>query len=205
MGVEELRKEILEEANKKVDEILSEARAKAEKIVKEAEQKAIHITEKKKGSVLKSLKEKEKSELAVARIEGKRMIQEKKWELIDLIFKKAVEKLKNYRASDKYFEETLPLYISKGIHSLNLNEALLMVNQDDLNFLKNKLKAIENNVSKKLGRKVKLALDDEPVRIIGGVIISSTDKNVFYNSSFDAKVSDAKEKLVIDILDMLSR
>ncbi len=204
MGIEELRKEILEEADKKVDEILSEAKAKAEKIVKDVEQKVSNITEKKKESVLKTLKEREKSELAVARIEGKRMIEEKKWELIDLIFKKAVEKLKNYRDNDKYFEETLPLYISKGVQSLNLDEVLLMVNQDDLNLLKNKLKTIENNVSKKLGKKVKLALDNEPVRIIGGVIVSSIDKNIFYNSSFDAKVFDAKEKLVVDILDMLS-
>lgn len=205
MGIEELRKEILEEADKKVDEILSEARAKAEKMIKEAERQADHIIERKKESVLKSLKEREKSELAIARIEGKRLVYEKKWKLVDLIFKQVVEKLKSYRDDNRYFEETLPLYIFEGIQFLNYNEVILMVNQDDHDMLKSKLKSIENIVSKKLGRKVKLILDDKPIRIMGGVVLSSSDRNVFYNSSFDAKLLDARGKLTADILDMLLR
>ena len=203
MGIEELRKEILKEADEKVNRILSEAQAKADEIVKEAEKKAKYVIEKKKESALKSSREKEKSELAIARIEGKRLVYEKKWKLVDLVFKKVVEKLENYKSDDKYFDETLPLYIFNGIQSLNSNEVILMMNKNDYNIVKSKLRSIEKRLSEKLGRKLKLILDDKPVRIMGGVILSSSDRNVFYNSSFDAKLVDAREKLAADILNML--
>ena len=203
MGIEELRKEILEEADKKVNMILSEARAKADEIVKEAEKKAGHVIERKKESVSRSLREKERSELAITRIEGKRLIYEKKWKLVDLVFKKVVERLESYRSDNKYFEDTLPLYIFKAIQSLNSSKVILRVNKNDYNALKNKLKSIEKFISEKYSGKVKLVLDDKPVRIMGGVIVSSSDKNIFYNSSFDAKLVDAREKLAADILDML--
>jgi V/A-type H+-transporting ATPase subunit E len=202
MGLEELRKEILEEAEKRVDQILSEARAEADKIIKDAEKRAEAIRESRRDGVIKMLREKEESELALARIEGKRLIHEKKWGLINDVFDKVLVRLREFQGDNKYYE-VLGDYIVEGVKALGVDEAILMVNGEDYRVVKDRLRDYEKRVSKELGRKITLRLSDENVRIIGGVIVSDPSRRVLYNLSFDSRLKEAREKLAADILDIL--
>ncbi len=202
MGIEELRKEILEEAEKKIKEILAEAEVEAKKIVEDAEKKASQIIESRRESVLKSLREKERSELAIARIEGKRLIHNKKWDLVNEVFEKVIEKLREFRESKEY-EDVLVNYIADAVKHLNIDKVLVTVNEDDHKMLKQKLKSIEKKVSKLVGKNVSLKLSDKKLRIIGGVIVTDMDEMIIYNNSFEARVGAAKEELAADVLNML--
>lgn len=202
MGIEELRKEILEEAEKRINGMLEEARAEADRIIKEAEQRAGQIVEGKKEALLKSLKEKERSELAISRIEGKRLILSKKWSLVDEVFNRVAEKLRGIRESKDY-EDVMASYIADAVKSLAVDEVLLMVNDDDHKMFRSKLNSIEKRVSEIVGRRISLNLSDKKPRIIGGVIVTDMSGMLIYNSSFDAKMVEAREKLAADVLNIL--
>ncbi len=202
MGIEELRKEILEEAGARIKEILSEAESEARKIVEDAEKRAGQILDSRRESILKSLREKERSELAIARIEGKRLINNKKWELVNEVFNIVAEELRKFRESKEY-EDILVKFIADAVKNLNVNEAVVSVNEDDYKTLKSKLKSFENKVSKLVGHDVSLRLSDKKLRIIGGVIVTDKDEMVIYNNSFDARIGAARDELAADVLNIL--
>ena len=204
MGLEELRKEIIEEAEKKVEEILNEAKAKADEIIKDAKSRAEVIIKRKRDELLRRLKEKERAEYALARIEGRRMVSLKKMEYINKVFDLAFEKLKEYTKSEEYINVTLINLIAEAIKNLNVSEAVIRVNNEDLKRLRKKgIKELESILSEKVGRKLKVKLDRTPINIIGGAIVYDIDERIYYNNSFEARMNDIRDELMYKVSEIL--
>ncbi len=203
MGVEELRKEILEEAERKVKEILSEAKAEAEKILREAEERVAEIRRAKEDEARKRMEEKLRSELSLARIEGKKLIVNTRWELVDEVFRRAWERVESYVGSDEYYSDFLPRMVALGVSRIGFDEVKLHMNEADVGRVRGMLRRFAKEVSRHVGRDVKLSISNNPLRITGGVVVSDPDENVFFNASFDALFNRAREELAPDVFEVL--
>lgn len=203
MGVEELRREILEEAERKVSEIIAEARAEAERIIAEAERKAGGIKSARESEVRRRMEEKLRSELSLARIEGKKLLVNTRWELVDEVFKKAWDRLLEFRKSDRYFDEFLPRMIVYGASSMGVEEVKLHLNREDTKRVKGIIGRLARNVARHSGKSIKLSISDKPINIRGGVLISDLDERVYFNASFDALFNRAREELAPAVFEVL--
>jgi V/A-type H+-transporting ATPase subunit E len=203
MGLEELRKEIMEEAEKKIRGILDDAKREAERIIADAEAKAENIVNMKKERVLKDLAEKERSEMAIARIEGKRIIYDSRWRVFDKVFEKVLEKIKEYHGSDEYYKKVLVRFILEGVKNIGSGEVILYLNSKDKEYVSKNIGSISKAISKFLGRNVKLSVGDDVVRIVGGVIVTDPDGIKIFNNSFESRINRAREELAADVFDIL--
>lgn len=203
MGVEELRKEILAEAEQKVKEIIEEARAEADKIIRDAEKKAEEIKKDRENEVRKRMEEKLRSELSLARIDGKKLIINTKWELVDEVFKKAWDRLLEFKKSDKYYGEFLPKVIAYGASSMGVAEVKLHMNKEDVKRVKGLIGRLGKDVVKEAGKSIKLSISDKPINIRGGVLISDVEEKVYFNASFDALFNRAREELAPAVFEIL--
>ena len=203
MGIEELRREILEEAERKVNEILSEARAEADKIIRDAEEKARMIRLSREQEVRKRMEERLRSELSLARIEGKKLIVNTKWEVVDQVFKAAWERFTGFRGSKEYYGDFLPRMIALGVNKIGVDEVLIHVNKEDATRLKGLLGKLSKDVSKLVGRNIKIGLANDYLDIVGGVVVSDVEEKVYFNASFEALFNRAREELAVSIFELL--
>lgn len=203
MGLEELRKEIISEAEAKVKAILEEANKEADRILKEAKEKAETIKIGKKERLMKELNEREESENALARIEGKRLVFESRLEVMDRVFNSVVERLRGFRGKEDYYDGVLVRYVVEGVSSMGLDEVYLFVNDEDYTMLSKRLKDFNKKVSSLVKRDVNIMLSEERTRILGGVILSNESGSIIFNNSFDSRLNEAKEKLVAELFEIL--
>lgn len=203
MGVEELRKEILEEAERKVNEILSEAKEEANKILKDAEKRVEEIKKAREAEVRKRMEEKLRSEVSLARIEGKKLIVNTKWEIVDEVFNKAWERFIDFGGEEDYFNVFIPKMVAYGASRIGVDEVLLHLNSNDAKRVKGMMGKLARDVSKFAGRKIKLFIAEKPVNIRGGVIVSDVDEKVYFNASFDALFKRAREELASTVFELL--
>ncbi len=203
MGVEELRKEILEEAERKVNEIISEAKAEADKILKDAERRVEEIKKAREADVRKRMEEKLRSEFSLARIEGKKLIVNTKWAIVDEVFNKAWERFMEFGGSKEYYNEFIPKMVAYGASRMGVDEVLLHLNSNDAKRIKGMIGKLAKDVSKYAGKKIKLNLAEKPVNIKGGVIVSDVEEKVYFNASFDALFKRAREELAPAVFELL--
>lgn len=202
MGIEELRKEIMEETEKRVREIIDDAHRRAEEILKEAERKAAEIVRRRREELIKKLKEKERAELALARIECKKIMNLQAMALVEKVYEEVKRKLIELRKSDGY-KDVLATLLVEALSALNLREAVVYLNEQDKGLFRDNLSYFEELVSKKIGGNVKLIISNNSIDIIGGVIVSDVSGRTFYNNSFDAKLKESRETLLYELTSML--
>ena len=203
MGLEELRKEILEEADRKIEDILNEARLEAEKIISDAKRKAESIREAKRNEVINKLEEKRRAELAIAKIEGRRLVYNKKWEYVERVFKEAWRKLMEYKGRDEYFDEFIPRAITHSVKSLGLDEVVIHLNKDDAAHVSRRLSSIVKKVRSDVGRNLSISISRNPIDISGGIIVTDKDEKIYFNLSFDARIKEARDKLTYKVFEIL--
>jgi len=202
MSIEALRREIISSAEKEREEILNEARKEAEKIINDAKEKAIKIVERKRAHIESQLKNKMEVAMAVKRLEGKRMVYEEIMKLFDEVRQRALAKLSELRNSGEYLNVVVK-YIHKGVDSLNTTALRVYYPPDDEDFFKKNEGKIVKEVSKLVGKDIKIDFVKSDERFLGGVIIADSKDQVFYVSTFDGKLKSVFEDKLDVILNIL--
>ena len=202
MSVEKLREEILKDTEEAVSEILSKAREEAEKVKKNAEEQAKLNIENKKQEIMKKYSEKERAELALARLEGKKILLEVETKLLDEAINKARDVLASYKRDDNYFNVMVNLAL-EAIGNIGSNEVLISVNKDDYSFLEKRWRRFTAQLKSKYPD-IKVKLNKEAAKIMGGLIATSSDGAKIFNNSFDARlnrvISEERGKLASILL-----
>lgn len=93
MGLEEVKKEILKKANDRAKGILDEGRKEAERIAKETEDQIRDYMKKADDDTGKLIENMERKEKAGAEFEAKKMLLDRKKELVDKAFMQVKKKL----------------------------------------------------------------------------------------------------------------
>jgi len=192
------------------DDILKEAKEKAAKIVRDAKKEAQTLLD----AAHFGAKEEEEREVKEARAQGKsiyeevlaggrmkakREILQKREELMNEVFKKAEESLREYASSEKY-ERDLPRITASACKKLGSNNIVIQANRRDIKLLeKNK-----DQIARELGgdKPVSISLG-APIQAIGGVKVSAPDEKIEIDETFDSRMRRALETLRVKVAKVL--
>ncbi len=186
----EIRRRTEEEINK----ILSEARSKAEEIKKSAEEEANRIFSHEAHSRLMLLRRKI---LGQAEIEGRHELIKAKNEILEKIYKRAKEMLSEIvegKNPQVNYSDVLYNLIKEAIERMNEMEVIIEANERDMEFISKNIRRIEENLSKDLGKPIKITLSDEKANILGGVIIYSRDRRKVYYNTLEGRLVETIKK-----------
>ena len=181
MGLEAIVKEIKAKGKAEADKISKEAEKEASQIIADAQSRAEKITETKKEAVAAEIKRLKQQELSSANLEVKRGLLNARKEILDIVYEKAVEGVKNFPA-DK-------------------NKELLkvIIEQNEAGNSKIYSRSEDKAVVKKLA-KLKHAGE---IDCIGGVVIENEDGTEYLDFKYDTILNDANEQSLKQVSDIL--
>jgi len=175
MGLEEVKEEIMNNARNGSNKIIGEAKKEADEIMSKA-RKRINDYKKKleddKETLIENL---EKMKTAQARSEAKKLVLDKKKEIINTVFEKAKQRLLSLNDGEK------KKYIQKLVEKAKneIDAETVYCNEKDKKFLN--------------------GLRCEEADIIGGIIVENKDKTIRIDYSFDTMLSNIKESSLQEI------
>ncbi|MBR5129346.1 MAG: V-type ATP synthase subunit E [Firmicutes bacterium] len=177
---EEEKKVVLAEAQKKVDEILAQAKEEAKNLLASEEATGLDTKE-------KTISRRK----SVADIDSRKLILQKKQELIDDCFKKAVDALASMEEA-----EYVDFLVNLGKQSGETSGQLIFNTRDK--------EAVGEKVCQKLNEAVKdakFSLADETRNIKGGFVMQVG--KVYINNSVEALVAENKDAMNSEVAAML--
>ncbi len=178
MGLEKVKQDILEKAQREADEILAAAAAEAKAIMKSAEKqaqdygKALAEDEDKTAELMK------RREVASADLELQKQVLTAKNELIESAFWKAGEKLR--ALNDRKREADVKALMKAA--SREMDVAFVQCSGRDAGFLEGSgLKVVKND------------------GLLGGIIAESPDGKLRVDYSYDSLLGQVKAKVLSDV------
>ncbi|MFC1690794.1 V-type ATP synthase subunit E family protein [Nanoarchaeota archaeon] len=180
MGLEKVKDEILNNADKNAQSIIAEGLKEADLVLSELGDKTKELEEKTQGEIKNLLAAVERRDIASAKFEAKRMILDKKKELIDEAFEKAKQNIANLESGK--------------------NRQIV---KDLIKKAKLELPDIKTIYANKKDKANVTGLNFREIDIIGGIIAENSDASIRVDYSFDTLLEDMKEKELQNISEML--
>ncbi|MGB9728538.1 MAG: V-type ATP synthase subunit E [Thermoprotei archaeon] len=201
MSIEALRAEIKKAAEEESKRILLEAEQKVKSIISEAEQRAKSIMEKRVQETIRKLEEKERVELAIARIDGKKKVLDIRSKYLEEVFKEAENRLNKIPIENReLYKKVLSDFIIEGIKNLGGSKFLIKINQRDHEIIND----VIGMVKKKLhDKKVEISVSSESLNDAGGVIIYTEDMRLYYTNTFESRLMKFKSENRSKVLEIL--
>ncbi len=207
-GVDKIISHIEAEAEKEISEILLKAQAEADKIRKAAQEKAEREAERilSNGKRVASLEG--QRIIAETRIDVRRKKMDAQEEAIAASFeeaKKALEELAEKGKRDNLvYKDIMFDLIASASEVVAGNKLELVFNQrDSKTFNKEMLREATELVKKRSGRDISLALTDETIQHLGGVVVRDMEKQVEVDNTLETRVNRLKESIRVDVAKIL--
>ena len=195
MAFEDILKRIREDGRKEAERIRKEARGEAEKILEEARKEADSIKEKIRHGAQISLQDEKRRILTMANLEARKKVLEKKQDLIEESFQKALNHLRHL--SDEEYQGAVKKLLLRAVES---GEEEVIISPGE----KRITSALLNEVNEELrskGRQGKLKLSSERREFQGGFILKAGRKEV--NNTFYSLFQERREELEAEVAGIL--
>lgn len=192
-GMEKIRDKILEEARAQAEQIIKEAEEKGKKLVEQASAEAEELGKSRLEKGKQEAQEVRKRMLAMAELEIRKEELALKQRLIDEVFDRALESLRNLEG-----EDLKSLIIDMVKRSAVSGQEEIIVSPEDREKFAGGLLA---EVNSKLG--LNLRLSDEVRNIQGGFILKAPGIEI--NNSFEALIRMERDQIETEIVDILFR
>jgi len=205
MSKESLKIYIKSRVEEEEKKIISEAENTANKIFEEAKGKTVRVKDEKFRKVKKEMDEKEKAEISMAKMDGRKRVMDVKEEILKKTYDEVEKRLKNFssgKTSEKY-QDILTTLAIEAVSNMDSKEVRISANKNDLDALRKNIQVIESTVLKMRGNKVDIELDNKAIDTIGGVIAHSIDGKQIHNNTLEAGLRRTFEELRGKILTML--
>ncbi|MBN2458215.1 hypothetical protein JXB31_03745 [Candidatus Woesearchaeota archaeon] len=180
MGFLELKKEVLEKAEKEADRIISEAEADVEAKKDEITAEAKEAEARSEESTRISMEMAEKREIASRCLEAKKALLKAKKRLVDDVFEKAVEDL-DKRLTDKGRKALIERLVKKAETEIEI--ASVSCNKKDKDYVK-RYKTNEK-------------------KMLGGIIAENKDRTITVDFSFESMIEDIKNTELSKVTEIL--
>ncbi|TET52212.1 MAG: hypothetical protein E3J53_03885 [Desulfobacteraceae bacterium] len=207
-GVDKIISHIEAEAEKEISEILLKAQAEADKISNAAQEKAEREAERilSNGKRVASLEG--QRIIAETRIDVRRKKMDAQEEAIAASFeeaKKALEELAEKGKRDNLvYKDIMFDLIASASEVVAGNKLELVFNQrDSKTFNKEMLREASELVKKRSGRDISLALTDETIQYLGGVVVRDMEKQVEVDNTLETRLNRLKESIRVDVAKIL--
>ena len=203
MSMEDLKSEIYRLAEEEAKRIVDNAKEERKRILSQAEEKTKQVIDKKVQETNRKLVEKERIELALARIEARKKVLNIKFKYLDDVFKETENRLRE--VSDRKpssYGDILVNYIVEAVNNLEGKKLLVQVNKRDQQIIDDVIDMAKKSL-KKSGKNVELKTAPLPIDTTGGVIVYTEDMKQYYVNTFEsrlAKIKSENQGKVIEIL-----
>lgn len=196
IGTEKIKEKIIEDARARAAQIADQARRDAQDILESASKEAnLKIAEIKKTADSEGL-EVYRRMMAVAGLEGRKEILRTKQELIDTVFKKAMEGI--CRLPDDEYQKLLE---KMAIEAFSAGSGEIMLSASDRNRIDGNFIGNINAKLKELGIEGSLILSGDTINTAGGFVIRLGDMEI--NSTFEILFDMLRTELQNDVVKIL--
>jgi len=197
----------LSETSKFTEDILTAAKEKAQNIVTDAEtetQRALeeaktHLSREADDIIRNARTEAEsvkRRQMSEVRHRLKLQEQQEKSKILSEVLERTKKRIIEIADDEGKYFPYLVGFVESGIRELGIENVLIHFNANDLKRIdKGKL---EREVTKKLGKPVKIEWAKEPLETSGGVIISSNDGKTRIVNTLDQRFEALESKLLIE-------
>jgi len=207
-GVDKIISHIEGEAEKEISEILLKAQAEADKTGKAARENAEREAERilSNGRRVASLEG--QRIIAETRIDVRRKKMDAQEEAIAASFEEAKKVLEELAEKGKWdnlvYKDIMFDLIASASEVVAGNKLELAFNQrDSKTFNKEMLREASELVKKRPGRETSLALTDETIQCLGGVVVRDMEKQVEVDNTLETRLNRLKESIRVDVAKIL--
>lgn len=195
MALEDILRRIKEDACREAARIRKDAEEEAEKVLGEAKKETGSIREKILGDARASIQDEKKRILTMANLEARKKVLEKKQDLLEEAFQKALNHLGHL--ADEEYRETVKKMLLKATES-GKEEVIVSPGEKRIT------PALLNEVNEELrsqGRPGELKISPERKDFQGGFILKAGRKEV--NNTFDSLFKERREELETEVAGIL--
>jgi len=207
-GIDKIISHIEAKADKEISEILLKAQAEADKIIKAAQEKADREAERilSNGKRIASLEE--QRIIAETKIDVRRKKMDAQEEAIASSFEEAKKVLEVLAERGKHdnllYKDIMFDLIGSACEIVAGNKLELVFNQRDRKTFKKKMMGeLTAFVKKMTGSDISLALTDETIQGLGGVVVRDMEKQVEVDNTLEARLNRLKESIRVDVAKIL--
>lgn len=187
-------KRILDEAEREAERLVAEAKSNATEILSVAEKRANETKEAELERMKKHIDNTLREGIAEKKVDYHRRIQAFKSELIDEIFKRARDELKEYVEKPAYIKTLNEIIVEAGM-TLGGGELLVKLNEKDRKLIsRDVLMQISKDIEKRTETETRLVLDEKPLVAIGGATVSAENQRAIMENTLETRLERAKEK-----------
>jgi len=202
-GAAKIVSSILSDAQSKADSIIQEAEKEAALIVKEGEKEASLLKEKIMENAKKQSAMKYQQLVSEAKMNARRAELEAKEEIIESVFKNALEELQKIAStSSPQYKESLKKIIHEASFEIGGGDLILSLKGEDVQKIKDIIPSIEKDTEDKTGKKTTLEIG-ENIKTIGGAIVKTKNGDIEVNNTIEARMQRFKKVLRAEVAKVL--
>ncbi|RLF98210.1 MAG: hypothetical protein DRN49_06255 [Thaumarchaeota archaeon] len=195
---EKLREEILRKAEEEAENIVKQAEEKARAILERAKKEAEDKRRKMEEEERKRVRAEMASEIARVRVELRNKLLSLKEKYVEEAFSLALERIARETGGDAYRKKLMEL-VSKGALTIGEPEVYVIVNERDKEVVAGIIKELDGKLETDEGKPIKLALSNETLKSIGGVVLKDKNSRKFYFATIESILNELKPSLRVKV------
>jgi V/A-type H+-transporting ATPase subunit E len=183
-------------ANDKARTIIDEAESETQQALAQAKIRSVREAEDILNSGRAEAEAVRRRQISEIRQRLKLQEQFEKSKIVTEVLDQSKERMMDILRDEKRYLPYLTALTASGIREIGLDAVIVHLNSHDLN----RVNAIEfeREVTKLLGRSVKIELSREPMQALGGVVVSSKDGKARIINTLDQRFEALEPKLLIE-------
>jgi V/A-type H+-transporting ATPase subunit E len=189
--VETLEKAILERAEQMANECHSRAEAGRKNILREASER-LHLREEKETLLAKSLADRaylRKVQADELKLHSK--MDHMRWNLVQVVIDRLQQRMQALSQDEKKYLALLKAYLQQAAEHIEEQRLLVSVNTEDLRRLKPNWDTLTSDLV--TGKTFELM--DESIDTIGGCLVTTADKRVQIDHTFEGRLTRLERKV----------
>lgn len=194
----EQRKQLLQDADKKVEKIVESAKEEVARINANSETEVLSLI----GSDLNAARDRI---IGNAQLEGRKDLLLARQDILTGVFDEVLERLRGIaRRDDADFDRggILIALIKEDAEEVGGEEFIVSGNEADLEYLGKNLGKIRKALKQSIGEN-KVSLDSEPLDISGGVVVRNSDGTKTYHNTFEGRLANVRARIESEIAESL--
>jgi V/A-type H+/Na+-transporting ATPase subunit E len=197
--VEALEKAILERAEMMAQECHSRAQAGRKNILREASER-LHLREEKETLLAKSLSDRAYLRTVQAdELKLRAKMDHMRWNLVEVVINRLPERMQAMAQDESRYFEFIQALLQHAAEQIESGTLQVSVNAEDLR----RLKPQWQSLTAKLTSSKQFELDDKAIDSIGGCLITTPDKRVQIDHTFEGRLSRLERKIHQAIVERL--
>jgi len=202
--VEDLKSQLGFLRESEVKDIIEEGKKQAAQIIAEAHTKADEMKKREIEQIRANIGEIEIRELEAAKSEQKRRMMNLKIQLIEAAFAASLDTLKQMvNEQVLIYRNSLESLIVEATSQMTGSQFEVILSSKDTEFVRKKLKRIEQEISTIRNISITLGISNEPLRSIGGVVVRSSDGKQVFNNTLEARLAKVRQENLPEIAKIL--